>query len=238
VNFNIPILEAVLPDRKVSFSVFCYGSQFSGWISGTPNFDNEIHAVAVVHLILRNLVDRLSFINMCGYDVDIVSMTDGSATQIVGAYEPVLFENIEDQVAHTHKLIPFLSPVEFTPHHLRLDHALRCFNHAMRDDALTTFFCYLAIETTARMIAEIRDGVEVTEMTSAAWEQFRQTLRLRRETIDADVKALADRFRHGDFVNTSWSERQRALRVTWSTIARAMHLVRGNEISESDFPLL
>ncbi|MEJ0013212.1 MAG: hypothetical protein WDM94_11440 [Bauldia sp.] len=237
--FNIQKQHARLQDREIEFSALCFGSQIVGSITSSSGFDNLLHASTVANLVLRNIVDRLSFANFCGYDVEVTSIISGEESEILGVFEPVFFDTPEQQAAFTRKELPFFSPVQFTPAHPRLDHALRCFNHGLRDRALTTFFCFLAIETVARMICEVVRGVEVPRVQEAEWLLFRESLQVRRETIDDDVKKLSDHFRHGDFVNTSWPERKKAMSLTWNVIARAMQvLTTGQSLSAEVFPPL
>lgn len=237
--FHIPKRKARLPDREVAISVFCFGSQFTGSISSDTPFDNLRHAAAVIILMLRNVVDRLSFLFMCGYDVEVTSITAGEDHEILGVYEPVFFDEPGQQGSFARKELPSFSPIEMTPHHVRLEHAFRCFNHALRDDALTTFFCYLAIETTARMIAETMDCKPVERVDKKVWAIFREALRIQQSTIENSVKELADRFRHGDFINTSWEQRKRALSLTWLIIQRAIHFLGShNSLSAERFEWL
>ena len=121
----------------------------------------------------------------------------------------------------------------------RLDHALRCFNYAIRDKALTTLFCFLAIEVLARRVSEIVLGGKIEEVDKKVWDTFKGTLNLKEQTIKSDVKMLSDAFRHGDFVDTSWETRKRSLATTWEIIARTMHLLMNkSQLSKTEFPEL
>jgi hypothetical protein len=241
VYFNLKQKKAEIAGVNVEFDVFCFGSQFNG----TAKFDKDVTQLEVqtiVQALMRSFLDRLCFENICAYDFDLtgaVSVASGDKW-IYGVNEPVFHDKIEDQSTFAKKQIPFISEVvNLTFHEIRLDHALRCFSHAIRDRALTTLFCYLAIETVARGVVELQRQKEVDEIQSAEWEAFRKGLRIQEATIKGDVKALSDKFRHGNFIDTSWDERKRALSLTWEIIRRYMFYLRGKgDLPESDFPLV
>jgi hypothetical protein len=94
-------------------------------------------------------------------------------------------------------------------------------------------------ETVARGVVASQRQKEVEEIRSAEWEAFRKGLRIQEATIKGDVKWLSDKFRHGNFIDTSWDERKRALSLTWEIIRRYMFYLRGKgDLPELDFPLV
>lgn len=229
IRLNYVDRRARLQDREIRFSVFSFESEFNGRISSDAPFENTASVQSVVYLLLRSILDRLSYLNVCGYDVDVVGAVavNGHEHQIFGVSEPVFFDDVQLQAEFSKEKIPFCDElIDLTFHDVRLDHALRCFCHAMRDDALTSLFCYIAIETLARRIVEILDRKEIDDVRGDEWIKFRQNLNLKENTIKEDVKVLADNFRHGNFVNTTWAARKKALSLTWEIIRRAMFFIR------------
>jgi len=78
---------------------------------------------------------------------------DGRDHHIFGVSEPIFFDDVRSQQDFSRDQIPFCDElIDLKFHDVRLDHALRCFCHAMRDDALTSLFCYIAIEVLARRV--------------------------------------------------------------------------------------
>jgi hypothetical protein len=151
VNIRLNYIEqhARLVDREVRFSVFAHESNFNGRISSNVPFESNVSAHSTIYGLLRSIVDRLSYLNLCGYDVDVVGVasTAGPSSEIFGVYEPVFFNQFDEHVSFVHKKIPFADElINLKFHDIRLDHALRCFCHEMRDDAMTPLFCYIAIE--------------------------------------------------------------------------------------------
>jgi hypothetical protein len=89
------------------------------------------------------------------------------------------------------------------------------------------------------MVAEMVHSEPIEEMNARAWQAFREALLLKRETIETNVKTLADRFRHGNFTDTSWEQRKAALALTWSIIERALHFLHdGQGLSSEAFEML
>lgn len=231
---------AKLSDRSVKFDLFAFGSEFNGKISSDVPFENMLAVHSVVYLLVRSILDRLSYINICGYDFDLIGAVSVSsqAHQVFGVYEPVYFDDLAQQQESAKEKIPFSDElVGLKFHDVRLDHALRCFCHAMRDDALTPLFCYLAIETLVRRVVEIVRDREIEDVRAAEWVTFRERLNIEETTIKDDIKVLADSFRHGKFVNVSWDARKKMLSLTWEIIRRSMYFMRTKAALEtSSFP--
>lgn len=234
--------RARLQDREIQFSLFSFESEFNGRISSDAPFESPAAVQSIVYLLLRSILDRLSYLNVCGYDIDVVGAVsaDGTDHHIFGVNEPVFFDDVQAQQEFSKSQIPFCDEIiDLKFHDVRLDTALRCFCHAMRDDALTPLFCFIAIEILARRVVEINDRSVVAEVRSKEWGKFRQILNLKEDTIKNRVKASADDFRHGNFVNTSWESRKEALSLTWEIIRRSMHFIRSKTaLSTESFPEL
>jgi len=240
--FNYSNRGAKFPDREVQYSVFAFGSEFNGKIVSTVPFENMLAVHSAVYLLLRSMLDRICYLNACGYDIDLIGAvsTQGQEHQIFGVYEPIYFNTVDEQLDYSRKQIPFIDElIDLKFHDIRLDHALRCFCHAMRDDALTALFCYIAIEALARRVAEIVEGKQVDDVGNSEWIKFTQNLNLKASTVKDEVKTLADDFRHGNFVNTTWEARKKMLSLTWEIIRRAMHFIRTKSaLAPSSFPEL
>jgi hypothetical protein len=238
VHFHLNYSRDVqFADIKAKFRIFGFGSEFNGLLEAERPLESMLSLSSMLNGILRSILDRYSFANICAYDFDLIgayALNDG-AQQIFGVSEAVFFSNLDDQINFAKEKIPFLNEflsLEF--HDVRLDHAIRCFNHALRDWGLSTLFCYLAIETLARRINEIQQSKEIENVGKEEWLSFRKALRLKEETIKSDVKALSDKFRHGNFVDTSWDERKTALALTWEIISRAMHFIKTRSALPAD----
>ena len=240
IQFSYMGRAAKLADREVKFDLFAFGSEFNGKISSDTAFENMLTVHSVVYLLVRSILDRLSYLNICGYDFDLVGAvsSSGQVHQVFGVYEPVFFDDVTQQQEFYKAQIPFadeLMALKF--HDVRLDHALRCFCHAMRDDALTPLFCYLSIETLVRRVVEITRDQEIENINAPEWLTFRESLNINESTIRNDVKVLADSFRHGKFVNVSWEARKKMLSLTWEIIRRSMYFMRTKAVlASSAFP--
>jgi hypothetical protein len=102
---------------------------------------------------------------------------------------------------------------------------------------MTPLFCYIAIEVLARGVVEISENRVVDDVRNHEWLTFRTLLNLKEETIKNDVKPLADDFRHGNFVDTSWELRKRVLSLTWEIIRRSMYFIKDHsQLSIASFP--
>ncbi len=73
-NFNLRLLDrgVTLQDRKIKFSIFAFASEFNGWLETSPSFDNMSNLSETIGLIIRNILDRYSFTNICGYGFDLI----------------------------------------------------------------------------------------------------------------------------------------------------------------------
>jgi hypothetical protein len=242
IHLNYKDFGAKLSDRELRFTIFSHESNFNGKISSNVPFENAIRVYTIVYLILRNIIDRLGYLNLCGYDVDLIGAVSatGESKHIFGVYEPVFFDDLDQQRRFAKEKIQFIDNLlDFGFHDVRLDHALRCFSHALRDDAMTSLFCYIAIEAIARRVVEISDSTKIDDVRNEEWLKFRQKLNLKEATIKDDVKTLADNFRHGNFVDTSWEARKKMLALTWEIIRRGMHFIREQtDLSIKTFPEL
>ena len=241
VRLNYPAQGVKMGGHDLVFKLFAFGSEFNGLLQSQKPIPTLTEVSAILKSMLRSILDRWSFAYICAYDFDLVGAVRASTgeAQIFGVNEPVFYTDIDEQLKYTEKQISFLDElVGLSLHEVRLDHALRCFNHAMRDQALVTpLFCYLAIEALAYLVVEIARGGKVARVDNPEWEIFRRTLRIKRDTLTSDFKALPDRFRHGDFVDTSWDERKKALGLAWEIIRRSIHFIKiRTALSEAEFP--
>ncbi len=213
---------------KFSISFQAFDSECLGELRSENNIENH-EASHIINLIIKNLVYRLSFINACSYDFEIVSIRNintGSA-DFITVFEPFLFEQFEQMTNYGHTQHGYL----IVPNGPRvgqqmIDVALRLFNHAMRDKALTPLFCYMAIESPAYGFSEIDDKITPKQLKADDWKKFRQKLSISEITIKDKIKPLADEMRHGKLSDTSWKNRKECLSLTWEIISRAMKRLR------------
>ena len=235
-------IGARLENKQVRFNIFAFGSEFNGKISSSIPFENIPEVQSTVCLLLRSILDRVSYLNACGYDIDLIGAVsaEGHDHQIFGVNEPIFYGDVNQQWEFARKQIPFADELlELKFHNARLDHALRCFCHAMRDDALTPLFCYIAIEVLVRAVVEIVEQKKIDDVRNGEWITFRKSLNLKEITIKTDIKTLADDFRHGNFINTSWDDRKKILSLTWEIIRRAMHFMKSKAALDApSFPEL
>lgn len=241
VFFNTIRTSGRTAGKHVDLEVSCYHSEFQGTIKTPSLFDDVFDLEVHVELMMRNVVDRLSYLAICAYDFELVGAVMPNGDPVVFAVsEAVLKPTVEEQWLHSKETIPFLDDIIFFRFNdVGIDQALRCFNHAMRDKTLTTLFCYLAIEVVARRCLSISRGASVTELKATEWAEFRGLINLLEATIKGEIKTLADKFRHGNFDDTSWGQRKSALSLAWEVIRRAIYYCRTkSKLPETEFPFV
>lgn len=161
--------------------------------------------------------DALGFVVGCGYDVEITQgfhISPGIPPQPrifgVGILQleqlvsdaGVSFRDVATILGQRPQYIPFLR---------------RCFadlRSSIRYPADTAFFCYRAIESL--MKCHMAENPSITN-ESNVWDSFRKTFSLQKNDI-YEVKNLADPVRHGKPLVITWSDREKALTITWKAV--------------------
>lgn len=228
-------------DHQVDLEISCYYSEFQGTLRTDKLFENVFHFEAHLELMVKNILDRFSFAAVCAYNFELIGAVLPNGNPVVFTVSEAVFKNTTDeQWALSKEKIPFLDDLIFFKFSdIGVDHALRCFNHAMRDKALSTMFCYLAIEVVARRCLTISRSKQVEELKPSDWIEFRALINLEEATIKGKIKKLADKFRHGNFGDTSWDQRKASLSLTWEIIRRAIHFCKTkSKLPETDYPNL
>jgi hypothetical protein len=120
-----------------------------------------------------------------------------------------------------------LKAVEAWP---RLAYVLADIRRALQDAGGSPFYCYRAIEA----ISTYWPG-----SGAVPWKAMQDVLKLDK-TFLTEIKKLADKIRHGEFITVTGEARHWLMRSSWITASRFVTLIESNlrELPTTDFPHL
>ncbi|KRP96246.1 hypothetical protein AOQ72_18100 [Bradyrhizobium yuanmingense] len=213
VRFGVDRFNFGLADFRGTGAAFAEFSQLSIHLDFEQDCGSPYDIVLVARSVAAPIVNYIAFTQTASYHLsfDMVIDVANRKHYPVTVAEPLFATETEPlhtffkREEHAATLVP---PSVFDP---AMQRALDDLSNALRYPAFSPMYCRLAIET-------IRTSFD-PQSESSAWTRLRESLCIRRETIDSFWKLAADQ-RHGRLVEHSWDERRSCLRIAWEIVNR------------------
>lgn len=162
---------------------------------------------------IRVGLDTLGYILACGYDFEVIVMTNslGNGPVVFGVGIPV----IEKEASNAGISFEVIMELFKDAKGRYLQNCLANLREAIRVPKDTGFFCYRALKSLRQFFIHEKGASD----KESSWEMFRSELNVDRADIDG-VKALADPVRHGAGVGISDAQRAKTFMLVWAIIIK------------------
>lgn len=200
-------------DTRGSGSAFAEFSQLSVHLKFENDCGNQYHIVSIARSAAAPISNYIAFTQTAAYHIvfDLILDVDNQRHYPVSVAEPFFSE--EAKTPNTffkrkeHEVLEIPMSV-FDP---TMQRVLDELANALRYPQLSPMYCRLAIEA-------LRNSFD-PENEINAWELLRNSLNVKRGTIDSFRKLAADQ-RHGRLVEHTWEDRKSCLRIAWEIVNR------------------
>ncbi len=210
LNFEWKNIEGeVIGELNTSILV----SQINAQITLKQRPDELITLKNGIEEAMRVQLDLLGYTNSCGYDLEIIQVTD-----LLGNIE-VFGANIDDtnqfplkRPMKFNEIIPLFSTEKGD--YLRL--SLSDLREAIRNPKDSGFFCYRSIECLRQYFVDHKVTNNI-EKDKKSWIIFRDELNIEKDDI-LFIKEFADPVRHGGKKPYSADDGKKMFEITWKVI--------------------
>ena len=158
----------------------------------------------------RIAVDVLGYVIAAGLEVEIVTCVDhhGMLHVFNTAFDGLRAEAGPERNEREQQLVNQLASQSIS--NIAVRQALVDFRHAIREPADTAFNCYRAVEAIRQTF--VSDSSDVKAAREVSWQRLRDMTGVRRPELNW-LRDLATPRRHGEVINLSHYDRERALRI-------------------------
>ena len=182
-----------------------------------------------IQYIVQNLVDARGYVDGCGYESEIISVTSlEAASYVFGVHVGVLATNRADTGLDSNRIGQMA--LDNPP----LGRALADLRHAIREPYDTAFYCYRAVESIMQHFRGFNDSEK-----GIAWQAMRDALNIDRQLID-QLQRMAAAQRHGELHPVTDEQRVLAMSVCNAVLKRFVILIQigAGALDREQFPLL